>query len=281
MIEEKKIVMVTGANSGIGKAITLGLAKKDIKIIMACRQQETGKAALNEIKEITNIDSIELLQVDLASLKSIREFVKKFKAKFSRLNVLINNAGISVPKRRLSIDGFEMHMAVNYFGPFLLTNLLLDSLKAGVPARIINVSSNLHKRGYIDFEDLQIENDYGMLGLTAYGKSKLAFNLFSMELVRRVDVNEITVNILHPGGIKSNIGREQPRVYKLAQLFMRGPKKIATFINKLAISPEFEKVTGKYFSGKKEKKASDATYDEELAKRLWDETIKLVKLNGN
>ena len=273
-----KIIMVTGANSGIGKAVALGLAEKGMKVIMTCRQQETGTLALNEIKDLTGNDSLELMIVDLASLDNIRKFVKKFKSKFTKLNVLINNAGVSIPKRRLSSDGFEMHMAVNYFGPFLLTNLLLNSLKAGAPARIINVSSTLHRRGYIDFDDLQSEKDYGMYGLTTYGKSKLALNLFSMELVRRLNVNEITVNIIHPGGIKSNIGRYQPWIYKVANVFMKGPKKIAQTINRLALSPEFEKVTGKYYSGNKEKKASDATYDEELAKKLWDVSAKLVDL---
>jgi len=276
MSEDQRIIMVTGANSGIGKEIVLQLAEKGMKVIMACRQQETGQAALNEIKELTGNESLELMTVDLASLENIHDFVKEFKSKFSKLNVLINNAGVSIPKRTLSGDGFEMHMAVNHFGPFLLTNLLLDTIKAGAPSRIINVTSTLHKRGYIDFEDLQSENDYGMYGLTTYGKSKLAQNLISMELTRRLDPKEVTVNMVHPGGIKSNIGRGQPWVYKIAKVFMRGPKKIAAFINKLALSPELEGVTGKYYSGTKEKKASDATYDVDLAQKLWNVTAKLV-----
>ena len=278
MSEKNKIIMVTGANSGIGKGIVTDLAEKGMKVIMACRQQETGQASLDEIVELTGNDSLELMTVDLASLKSIRNFVKEFKLKYSKLHILINNAGVSVRNRRLSGDGFEMHMAVNFFGPFLMTNLLVDTIKASAPARIINVSSAMHKRAHLDLDDLQIENGYGTWGLSAYGKSKLAFNLFSMELMRKLDPNEVTVNIVHPGGIKSNIGREQPRIYKVAMVFMRGPKKISKFINKLALSPEYEGVTGKYYSGTKEKKASKDTYDEDLAKKLWDKTVKLVNL---
>ncbi len=117
-----------------------------------------------------------------------------------------------------------------------------------------------------------------MYGLTTYGKSKLAINLYSMELIRRLNDNGVTVNLVHPGGIKSNIGRDQPWIYKVAKVFMKGPKKIAAHINKLALSPELEGVTGKYYSGSKEKKASDDTYNEELAKKLWDVSVKLVGL---
>jgi NAD(P)-dependent dehydrogenase (short-subunit alcohol dehydrogenase family) len=273
-----RICIITGANSGIGKATAIGLAKMDATVIMLCRNKETGEVAQKEIISESGNKNVDLLICDLSSQKQIRRFVDEFKQKYQNLHVLINNAGVMASKRRLCVDGFEMNFAVNHFGPFLLTNLLLDVLKKSSPSRIVNVSSAAHRMAKLDFDDLQCENKKHRL-FRVYGASKLAFMLFSYELSRRLEGTGVTVNTVHPGMINTNLGREMSKFGRgFGKLFFGGPEKGAETSIYLASSPEVEGITGKYYIKKNQKESSKESYNEEDAKKLWEISIKLTKL---
>lgn len=273
-----KICMITGANSGIGKQTAIGLADMGATIIMVCHDVAKGEAALNEIKEKTGNSSIDLLLADLSSQQAIRDLVEEFNNKYQELHVLINNAGVVLSKRHGTVDGFETQFAVNYLAPFLLTNLLLDVLKANAPARIVNVSSEVHQRATLDFNDLQSEKKYG--AFLTYGRSKLALTLFTYELARRLQGSGVTVNAVHPGVVRTNLGRDMDWFSRgFTKVFFKSPVKGAETSIYVASSPEIEGITGKYFANKKEKPSSKASYDEALAKRLWDVSVQLTNLS--
>src|SRR5436309_6361806 len=200
-----KICMVTGANSGIGKATALELAQMGATVVMVCRDRARGEEARSEITTKSRNNAVDLLQADLSSQQSIRQLVEHFKQRYTHLHVLINNAGAAFTGRRETVDGLEMTFAVNYLAPFLLTNLLLDVLKASAPARIVNVSSASHKSGYIQMDDLQGEKHNR--SMRAYPQSKLAIVLFTYELARRLQGTGVTANCLDPGFVATNIGQ--------------------------------------------------------------------------
>jgi len=270
--------MITGANSGIGKATAIGLAEMNAIIVIVCRNKERGEPALKEIIQKTGNNNVELLLCDLSSLDSIRNLANMFKSKYQNLHVLINNAGVMLSKRVLSVDGFEMNFAVNHLAPFLLTNLLLDTLKKSAPSRIINVASAAHKYGTIDFEDLQGKHKKRrFMGL--YGDSKLALMLTSYEFSRRLEGTGVTLNTLHPGVVNTNLGVDRSKPKKgIVRRFFKKPEKGAETSIYLASSPEVEAITGKYFVNKQEQKSSENSYNETLAKKLWDISIEMVGL---
>lgn len=254
-----KVCMVTGANSGIGKETALGLAELGATVVMVCRNPSRGEATMVEIKEKTGNDLVDLMIADLSSQQSIRQLAANFKKKYP-LHVLINNAGVFLTKRSLIVDGIETTFAVNHLAYILLTNLLLDALKANTPARVINFSSETHRGATINFDNLQGEKKYSVLKV--YGQSKLANILFSYELTKRLKETGVTVNHLHPGFIRTELGhnKENSRIFrvgmKLTQLFGASPKKGAQTSIYLATSPEVEDVTGKYFINKTQVKLS-------------------------
>jgi NAD(P)-dependent dehydrogenase (short-subunit alcohol dehydrogenase family) len=273
---QDKVCMVTGANSGIGKETAIGLAKQGATVIIVCRDTAKGEAGLNEIKEKTGNSSIDLLKADLSSQQAIRKLVTDFKNKYSKLHVLVNNAGVVLSKRTLTVDGIETQFAVNHLAPFLLTNLLLDVLKASAPARVVNVSSGIHKGANLD--DLQSEKKYG--AFSAYGKSKLALTLFTYELARRLKGSGVTVNAVHPGVVKTNLGRDMNWFSRgFTKVFFKSPVKGAATSIYVASSPEVEGITGKYFANKKETPSSKLSYDENAAKQIWDLSAKLTHLS--
>src|SRR5436309_6148727 len=276
-----KVVMVTGANSGIGKAASLALAKKGATLVMVARNPERGEAARSEIVTKSGNNSIDLLLADLSSLESVRQLVADFLKKYYKLHVLINNAGLFNQRRRVTADGYENTFATNYLAPFLLTNLQLDLLKASAPSRIINVSSVGHYNGHINFDDLNLETDYG--GWKAYGQSKLALVLFTHELAKRLQGTGVTVNAVHPGTVASKIWTRPlgPAgfIMSLPKLFMLSPQKGAETIVYLASSDEAEGLNGEYLEKLKVKKSSDESYDDEIAQRLWDVSEKLTHLS--
>jgi len=278
MSMEGKICIITGANSGIGKATAIGLTKLNVTLVMLCRSKERGEEAQKEIIELTGNKNIDLFICDLSSQKEIRNFVPEFKSKYDKLHVLINNAGVMLSKRDISIDGFEMNFAVNHLAPFLLTNLLLDVLIKSAPSRIINVGSAAHRMGKIDFEDLQRENKKGRpMGL--YGSSKLAMTLVSYELSRKLEGSNVTVNVVHPGLINTNLGRDRSSTSQgFAKKFFKTPEVGAETSIFLASSPEVEGITGKYYAKKKEKPSSKESYNEEYAKKLWEISEKMTNL---
>lgn len=274
-----KVCMVTGANSGIGKPTALALAKMGGRVVMVCRNRETGEAALREIQQQTGNNSGELLIADLSSQAAIRSFVAEFKERHERLDVLVNNAGVVMRKRSVTEDGIETTFAVNHLAYFLLTNLLLDVLGKSASARIVNVASAAHTSGTINFDDLSGEKRYS--GWGAYCQSKLANILFTYELARRLTGSTVTVNCLHPGVIATGLFRNLPKIIDLpARIFLTRPEKGAETSVYLAASPEIEGVTGKYFVKKQAVTSSAESNDREEARRLWGLSEKLTGLNA-
>ncbi len=289
-----KICMVTGANSGIGKASVMEFAQMGATVVMVCRDEKKGKAARNEVMTATKNQSVELMLTDLSSLDSVRKLAQDYKQNYGKLHVLVNNAGIVRGSRIVTKDGLEETFVVNYLSHFLLTNLLLSILKASAPSRVVNVTSSFHLRGHMDFADLQTEKHY--TAYKAYCQSKLAQVLFTYELAEKLKGTGVTVNCVHPGVVRTHLGEAGglESFYKevipwvtndvigigirIAKLFVGNPKKGAESILHVATSPELEGVTGKYFSKKKERKTSEDSYDEEEAKRLWNISIKLSGL---
>jgi len=275
---EGKICIITGANSGIGKATAIALAKMGATIVMVCREKATGEIAQKEIIELSGNKDVDLFLCDLSTQKEIREFVSNFKKKYQALDILINNAGVMMKKGPISIDGFEMNFAVNHLAPFLLTNLLLDMLKKCAPSRIVNVSSGAHKMAKLDFDDLQSENTKPRF-MRIYGNSKLALMLFSYELSRKLEGTNVTVNTVHPGVVATNLGRHQSKFsQKFSKVVFKKPEKGAETSIYLASSPDVEGITGKYFVNKESRKSSEASYNEEDAKRMWKISAEMTKL---
>lgn len=266
-----KLCVVTGANSGIGKETALGLANAGAHVVMMCRNEQRGKKAQRQIKQRSGNERVDLLLVDFASQDSIHQVAAEFKARYSRLDVLVNNAGALFMSRQKSADGIEKTFAVNHLGYFLLTELLLDVIKASAPARIINVSSGAHYNGEIQFEDIQLKHSYS--AMKAYSQSKLANVHFTYELARRLAGTGVTVNCLHPGFVASNFAKNNGLLAKVAMLLLRpfaiSEAKGAETPLYLAMSPEVKGVTGKYFDNKQVKRSARGTYNEDISKRLW------------
>jgi NAD(P)-dependent dehydrogenase (short-subunit alcohol dehydrogenase family) len=275
-----KICLITGANSGIGKATALGLAKMGATVVMVCRDHRRGEEARAEIKAASNNPSIDLMVADLSSQVTIRQIAQDFQKKYQQLHVLVNNAGVALMKRSLTVDGLETTFAVNHLAPFLLTNLLLDMLKASAPSRIINVSSSAHMRSRIDFDDLQEEKNFSMF--RAYNQSKLANVLFTYELAKKLKETGVTVNALHPGVVRTNLGRDATGIVRLGfsviQPFIKTPEQGAATCVYLASSPEVERVTGKYFVNNNDVSSSKESYNETVARRLWEVSEQLTQI---
>ena len=200
-----KVCIVTGSNSGIGKETAFALAEMGANVVMVVRNQEKGQKALEEIVTKTGNHSVSLMVCDMSSMASIRGFASDLKKSYDHLDVLINNAGAEFVKRQLTAEGFEQTFAVDYLAPFLLTYELLDLLKASAPSRIINVSSGLAKNGKVDFYDLQNKKNYK--GMQAYSNAKLMLMMFTYELSRRLAGTGVTVNVLMPGFVATNLGK--------------------------------------------------------------------------
>jgi NAD(P)-dependent dehydrogenase (short-subunit alcohol dehydrogenase family) len=277
---EGRICLVTGANRGIGKATAAGLAKMGANVVMVCRHREQGELARTEIRAESGNPAVDLLVADLASQASIRQLAVEFKSRYQQLYVLINNAGVAKKGRTLTEDGLETTFAVNHLAPFLLTHLLLDMLKTSAPARIINVSSMVHKWGKIDFDNLQGEQQYDMD--KAYNQSKLANVLFTYELARRLEGTEVTVNSLEPGMVVTDFGREytglKAFMNRLWRVFMKNPERGAETSIYLASSPEVAGISGRHFVDKQAVSSSKSTYDAVLAGRLWDVSETLTRI---
>jgi len=271
----KKLGLITGATSGIGKATAIELAASNYALILLCRDEKKGEAVVQEITNRSGNPDVGLLIADLSSQDSIRTAAETFLKTHSSLQLLINNAGIAVMKRELSKDGIEMTFAVNHLAYFLLTNLLLDALNSGAPSRIINVASEGHRNGKFDVDNLQSEKKFS--GFGAYCITKLCNLLFTYELARRLGGTPVTVNAMHPGFLNTAIFREAKGFLKfLVRLTARGPQVGAKAIAYLAQSEELEGVTGKYFNGKRIANSSAQSRDPQAAKQLWEISEKLT-----
>lgn len=292
-------------NVGLGKETVLDLAARGAHIHMACRDKVKCEEAKNEIIEKTGNTNIFSRELDLASLDSIRNFAKKleterrrtihqfnefrylfrFIEEEKRLDILINNAGVMAIPKCLTKDGFEMQIGVNHMGHFLLTNLLLDMLKASSPSRIINLSSIAHQWGSMNKDDLNSEKSYSKYN--AYSQSKLANVLFTKALAKRLEGTAVTVNAVHPGIVKTELGRYLGNSYgrklftPFSHFFFKTPKSGAQTTLAVALDPELEKVSGKYFSDCKVKKEGAAARDEDLAEWLWKTSDEWTKLSAS
>lgn len=266
-----KVCLVTGANAGIGFATARGLAEAGATTVLVCRDLDRGNVAVDELRHDTGNDRIELLVCDLSSQRSIRGLVARFKDRFDRLDVLINNAAMYTPGREISADGIESQFATNYLSVFLLTNLLLDTLRASAPARIINLSTVNHFYVTLDLDDLESETSYGPKEV--HMRSKLAVILFTYELARRLEGSGVTVNSLHPGVIATNLlgeVRDIPPEQRFTPVMGGDPLEVgARTPIYLATSPEVDGVTGKYFDDCRAIRSSDETYNMPKAECLW------------
>jgi len=271
-----KVCIVTGANSGIGKVTALELARQGATVVMICRNPEKSKPVQEEIKKLSGNPNVDLLLADLSSQKQVRRVAEEFKAKYPRLDVLVNNAGFVQPKKQLTEDGIEVQFATNHLAPFLLTNLLLDHLKKSAPSRVVTVSSAGHMMGHMNFADLDSSKKFNQW--RAYCNSKLANILFARELAKRLEGTKVTSNALHPGAVASNFMGSQPVWMSVAKVFMISNETGAKTSVYLASSPEVEGVTGQYFAKCKKARTKAEASDEQVMKKLWDESAKMTGL---
>ena len=276
-----KICMVTGANSGIGKETALGLARMGATVIMVCRSREKGEEARQDIIQRSGNAAVELMLADLASQQSIRQLAHNFQQRYQQLHILVNNAGSFFLRRQLTVDGIEMFQAVNHLASFLLTNLLLNTIKASAPARIVNVSSEAQRIGYINLDDLQLEQHYN--AGRGYAQSKLENVLFTYALARRLEGTGVTVNCLHPGVVATNIWSSPlPPFLRglsvVSRFFGVSPEEGAYTSLYLATSPEVEGVTGKYFEKFAAQPSTPISYDVDMQERLWQISAELTGL---
>lgn len=278
---EGKTVIITGANGGIGKETTRDIAKRGARIIMACRNLETAKTVRDEIAKETGNENIIVKKLDLGSQKSIREFAADILKTEQKLHVLIHNAGMALALRRYqSVDGIELTMATNHYGPFLLTHLLIDLMKKSGPSRIVVVASELYRLASVNLDNL---NPIGTLpAVYLYYVSKYANILFTRELARRLEGTSVTANCLHPGIIDTAIWTLPfPMNYPMmaiARGFFKTKVQGAQTTIYAAVTEELNGVSGKYFSDCKEAELNAGASDMEKAKKLWEASYKMVNL---
>lgn len=271
-----KTVLITGATAGIGKATAIGLADKGARLILVGRSDQRLAAVAAEGHQ-----EVITMKAELSSMAEVRRLAAEILGSAPRLDVLINNAGTIVGDRRLTVDGYEYTFALDHLSPFLLTNLLLGTLKASAPSRVIAVSSAGHLAGTMHFDDLMLEKGYR--AFKAYSQAKLANVLFTNELARRLAGTGVTANSLHPGTVRTHFGDELKGAFRIGMYLVRpfeiGPRTGARTSIYLASSPEVEGVSGKYFVRQKPRRPSAEAADPEIARRLWEVSAKLVGLD--
>ncbi len=273
---EGKVCIVTGSNTGIGKETARGLAERGATVVLACRNIEKATAARDDIAASTGREDVSVEPLDLGSFASIRRFVLQIRSRFDRLDVLINNAGIWPLTRTLTADGLESTFGVNHVGTQLLTEELVPLLKKSAPSRIVVLSSKLHYRGKMDWDDLQAEHK-SFNGPKMYSHSKLMNMLFVKALARRLQGSGVTVNGVHPGVVQTELAREYPGfLTKIWHLFTISAKQGAECSLHVATSPELQLVSGEYFEKSRTKKAAKAALDEAAQERLWKLTESII-----
>lgn len=273
-----KTVLVTGASGGIGRATALGLAVLGAHLAITGRDRRRTEGAAVEIRAAGG-GQVDLFVADLSVQSEVRRLAEEVLERIARIDVLVNNVSGYWNTRQVTCDGLERTFAVNHLAPFLLTTLLLDRLRQDAPARVVTVSSNAHRMGRIDFDDLQAVHSYS--GARAYNQSKLANVLFTYELARRLQATAVTANALHPGVVRTSFGADDPgRVQRLLVPFLRplmkSPRRGAATSIHLASAPDLEHTTGRYFANSKPNKSSDRSYDEAVATQLWRVSADLI-----
>lgn len=275
-------MLVTGGNTGIGKETAVALAGAGARVVFTTRDVAKGEAARAEIRDRSGNDSVDVLELDLARLASVRELPARFAERHDHLDVLVNNAGLMLGSRRETVDGYEMTFQVNHLGPFLLTGLLRDQLVAGEDARVVNVASDAHKgaRHGLDFDDLQATRKYR--SYRVYSKSKLANVLFTRELARRWAETGVTANAVHPGFVASRFGRDGDGgtvtdwVLTALKPFALTPEQGAATQVYVASALELDGITGGYWAKSAPATPSAAAQDDAAAAQLWEVSSALV-----
>jgi NAD(P)-dependent dehydrogenase (short-subunit alcohol dehydrogenase family) len=275
-----KTVLITGANSGIGKATATSLSNMGYKVVFVARNIEKAQATRKEIIAHSGNNAVDFILADLTSLRQVEECVQTYKQKHENLDILINNAGVCLPERRITEDGFEEMFQINHLSHFLLTNMMLEVLERNNESRIINVSSAGHRMGKFELDNLQSEHHFG--SLSTYCNTKLLNILFTFELAGRLKGTGVTVNALHPGVVNTNFAGEMKGIFNVANQilkpFLITPKKGAVTPIYLATADEVKTVTGKYF----EKCRVAAPYTKYITaanqKLLWDKSMELSGL---
>ncbi|XP_063076372.1 retinol dehydrogenase 12 [Engraulis encrasicolus] len=275
---EGKTVIITGANTGIGKETAKDLAKRGARIILACRDVEKAETALKEIIDESGNQSIVVRKLDLSDTKSIKEFADVIKKEESQVNILINNAGVMMCPYSKTADGFEMQFGVNHLGHFLLTFLLLDLIKRSAPARIINVSSMAHSWGTIQFEDINSEQHYH--SRRAYGQSKLANILSTRSLANRLKGSGVNVYVVHPGVVRTELKRHMNIplliMWKVVRPFTKTIVQGAQTSIYCAVEPTLDTQSGEYYSNCAPASCSRAARDDDVAEKLWDLSCQML-----
>jgi retinol dehydrogenase-12 len=275
-----KTCVVTGASSGIGLETARALAAMGASVLLVCRDPARGSVALAEVRRAGPSGAHSVVLADLSSQAEVRRAAAEILATHPRLDVLVNNAGVIMPEREVTVDGLEHTFATNHLAYFLLTTLLLDALRAAAPSRIVNVSSEAHRRTTLDFDDLQSTRDYR--GFRVYGRSKLANVIFTYELARRLATSGVTANCLHPGVVGSNFAQSRPGIvrtlFRIGRPFLLTPERGARTSIHVASAPELATTTGLYFDRETPRPSSRASYDVTSWRRLWLESEKLTGL---
>ena len=276
-----KRCLVTGATAGIGEVTARDLAGLGASVVLVGRDPGKCEATADRIRDRTGNTAVETLVADLSSMAEVRRLADEFRGRHDRLDVLVANAGALFLERSETVDGFERTFALNHLSPFLLTNLLLEPLRAASPSRVVVVASDAHRGMALDFDDLQARRGR-YRGMFAYGRSKLANILFARELARRLAGAGVTANALHPGFVASSFfsgtGPARWAMRRLADLFAIAPEEGARTSVHLASSPEVSGVSGRYFAKCREATPSAAARDVEAARRLWRASEDLVGL---
>jgi len=275
-----KTCLITGGTAGIGKATALGLSHLGAEVVVVSRNLEKCKTAVESIQKQTGNPHVDYLQADLSSMDEIRVLAERFRRKYAQLDVLVNNVGVMNLWRQETVNGLERTFAVNHLAPFLLTNLLMDMIKANDPARVVNVSSNAHYGSPLDFDDLQMRRRYR--GIKAYGRSKMANVLFTYALARRLEGTGVMVNALHPGFVRTDFAKDNGFLVRLFQplamwraISVEEGSETSIY---LASSPEVEGITGKFFIRKQPVDSDPFSYDQDAQERLWEISTEMVGL---
>ena len=275
----ERIAIVTGASSGIGLHTALGLARTGMRVVMVGRDRARTEAARRLATERSGSDRIDIALADFSRLAEVRHLADQLLSAGDRLDLLVNNAGLMSPKCRFSFDGFELTFAVNHLAPFLLTNLLLERLKASGPSRIVTVASEAHHGHRLNLADVARPHDWGTL--RAYGRSKLCNILFTKELASRLSGTGVVATCLHPGVVATAMGQRgglTELVWRLMKPFMTSPEKGAETSLFLATIPDPAPFHGGYVIGKTLARPDPAALDSGLARGLWEESARLVEL---
>ena len=268
-----RVCAITGASSGLGYETALALARMGATVVLLCRSVERGAAARATIAAATGNDDLHVVHCDLANLDTVHAAAGELLAGFDALHVLVNNAGLMLMQRRITVDGLEETFQVNHLGAFLLTDLVRDRLVSSAPARVVTVSSFGHRGTAIDFGDLQSERLYD--GFGAYCRSKLANVMFTYELARRLEGTGVTANTLHPGFVRTGFGHDSGAVMRVMVTLSQMPpigvsaRRGARTQVWLASAPEIGDVSGRYFHGHRPRRSSRNSYDQAAQRRLW------------